>query len=759
MNRRGSIWVVTLFVGAALLAGCHTDPNVRKQKYLESGKRYAAANKYKEAAIQFSNALKIDKAYPEAHYELALAYEHLGEYPAAYSELVRTVTLQPANYKARVDLGNLSLAGGKTDDAQTQANAVMAAQPNNPDVHALLSAIAVRRGQRDLALTEIHRALELDPGRSAFHESLAILEGKDPTKVASVEDELKKAVALDPKSVNARLLLGSFYSFNNRWAEAEKVNRDAIATDPKNLAARESLAGVFLKQGNQAKAEEVLRQASIDFADNPQGVRLLADYYTRSRQMDKAKAEFASLASKYPKNVPVLKGYTRVLLQVGDFSTAQTVIASLLKVGGNDPEVLALNGIVLLNSGKANDAVNALQEAAKNFPKDAFTQYWLGKAALAKGDNALAEKSFRQSAELNPEGLEAQQELARIAAQLGDMNLLGEVADKTIAAVPAFAGGYVWRAIAEMSRNTLDKAEADLKKAMEVAPQSPQAYLQLGKLRFAQKKYPEGAALEEKALQLDPGSIEAIRLLVGYDLYEKHPDKALARLNDQIAKNPNSSALLDLLAEFQIETKNLDQAFAAAQKAMTMNPNDGEAVTLYTQIQVQRGQVVSAIGAWEQWLKVHPSDARVMAILGTLEESRGDLNKAEAYYTKALQLQPQQPIAANNLAYRMLEKGANVDVALSLAQTARQGMPNSPNTADTLAWAYYYKGTYGFARDLLEDALKADPNSATAEYHLGMVYSKLRDKTNAAAHLKKAISLAPGSPTAKSASAALNGLG
>ena len=35
----------------------------------------------------------------------------------------------------------------------------------------------------------------------------------------------------------------------------------------------------------------------------------------------------------------------------------------------------------------------------KNFPKDAFIQYWLGKAALAKGDSALAEKSFRQAAD------------------------------------------------------------------------------------------------------------------------------------------------------------------------------------------------------------------------------------------------------------------------------------------------------------------------------------------------------------------------
>ena len=52
-------------------------------------------------------------------------------------------------------------------------------------------------------------------------------------------------------------------------------------------------------------------------------------------------------------------------------------------------------------------------------------------------------------------------------------------------------------------------------------------------------------------------------------------------------------------------------------------------------------------------------------------------------------------MAANNLAYLMLENGENVDVALTMAQTARRAMPDSPNSADTLAWAYYYKGTYG----------------------------------------------------------------
>ena len=759
MNRRGSLWVVMLFVAVALLAGCHGDPNVRKQKYLESGKRYSAESKYKEAAIQFQNALKIDKNYPDAHYELAQAYVHLGQFSAAYGELARTVALQPTNYKARIDLGNLLLAGGKIDDAQAQANAVMAAQPNNPDVHAMLGAIAAKRGQKDQALNELHRALELDPNRAAFHEDLALLQAGDPTKTSSVEDELKKAVALDPKSVNAKLLLAAFYAKSSRWQEAEKTSWDAVATDPKSLSARESLTRIILKQGDQPRAEQVLRQASKDLADDPQGVRILADYYAGSGQMDKAKAEFASLSAKYPKNISVQKGYIRVLLEVKDYATAQKVVTELMKKNAKDPEVAGLNGIVLLNNGKASDAVNALMDATKNFPKDAFLQYWLGKAALSKGDSDLAEKSLRQAADLNPSRLDAEEELARIAAQRGDMNLLSDVADKTIAAAPRFPGGYVWRSLVEVSRNSPDKAEADLKTAMSVAPQSPQAYLELGKIRFTQKRFPEGVALLEQALQYDPNSVVAVRLLVSYDLYQKQPYKAFARLHAQIDKSPKNSGLYDLLAQLQIQNKNLDQAAATAQKAIQLNPNDGEAVVLFAQIQVQRGQVANAIGAWEQWSKAHPNDAGPYAILGSLEEARGDIGKAETYYKKSLQIQPEQALAANNLAYRMLENGENADVALTLAQTARRAMPNSPKTADTLAWAYYHKGTYAFARDLLEDAVKADPDSAAMQYHLGMVYSKLSDKSNAVVHLKKAVSLAPDSPTAKDAKAALQGLG
>jgi Flp pilus assembly protein TadD len=758
LYRRGPLATVVLLLAAALVAGCSGNPKVLKEKYLESGKRYNAEGKYREAMIQFSNAIKIDKNFAAAHYELSQTYVRMGDFWEAYTELQHTVDLQPTNYTARLNLGNLLLAGNKPDQAEVQANIVLKAQPNNPDVHALLSAIAVKHKDKVKALAEIHRALELDPKRAIFHENLALLLSGDPANSALVEQELKTAAGLEKKSVNAQVLLSDFYMRQQRWPEAVQASQSAISADPKNIIARETLAQAYFEQGNRAAGEQVLRQASEDLSGNPQGVRLLADYYVASGQREKAKDEFARLAAKYPSDLALQEAYVRALLQTGDSATARTLVEDLLKKHSKDPEVVALHAIVLIQQGNAGDAVNALQGAVRDSPQDAFLQFWLGKAALANGQSDLAERSFQEAIRLSPSNFEAQNALARIAAQRGDRGLLSTMADKMIATAPHLAAGYVWRAYVESRYNEEDKAEADLKTAIAMAPRDGEGYLALGKLRFGQKRYAEGDALVEQALKCDPDSVEALRLLVSYDLFMKQPDKALALINAQIEARPKNSGFYDLLAQYQVQNKKLPEAVASARKAIQINSRDPEAVMLYAQIEVMTGQTADAISVWQQWITAHPADAGAYSILGTLEDSSGNVSLAESYYRKALQIQSTQPIAANNLAYLMLEHGGDVDVALTLAQTARQALPDSPETADTLAWAYYHKGIYGFARDLLEDAVKTDPNDASMHYHLGMVYTKLQSKSDAETQLKRAISLQPGSPTAQSAQTALQGL-
>jgi tetratricopeptide (TPR) repeat protein len=103
----------------------------------------------------------------------------------------------------------------------------------------------------------------------------------------------------------------------------------------------------------------------------------------------------------------------------------------------------------------------------------------------------------------------------------------------------------------------------------------------------------------------------------------------------------------------------------------------------------------------------------------------------------------------------MVQNGQNADVALTLAQTARHAMPDSAHTADTLAWVYYFKGNYYAARDLLEGALRINPDNPSMNLHLGMTYSKMNDKNNAMQYLKKAAALQPNSTTSQTANAEL----
>src|SRR5207302_3039530 len=132
--------------------GCSRDPNKQKQKYLESGKRYEKEDKLKEATIQLSNALKVDRNFAEAHYELSKVYLKQGNLLPGYAELMRTVDLAPTNQQARIDLGNLQLAGNVPDKATEQAKAVLALNSSNADAYALLAAIAARKGDRNEAL-------------------------------------------------------------------------------------------------------------------------------------------------------------------------------------------------------------------------------------------------------------------------------------------------------------------------------------------------------------------------------------------------------------------------------------------------------------------------------------------------------------------------------------------------------------------------------------------------------------------------------
>jgi Tfp pilus assembly protein PilF len=143
--------------------------------------------------------------------------------------------------------------------------------------------------------------------------------------------------------------------------------------------------------------------------------------------------------------------------------------------------------------------------------------------------------------------------------------------------------------------------------------------------------------------------------------------------------------------------------------------------------------------------------------LGMIYENEKDYKKAQEYYEKALTINPDYPPAANNLAYIYAEQGGNIDVALNLAQKAKEQVPEDPHIADTLGWIYYKKNVPSRAIAYLKEAAEKIDNPQI-RYHLGMAYYKNGNHDLAKKELNDALKLSTDFPGADEARSTLNAL-
>ena len=740
--------ILSLALITVLFAACSRDPNVRKQKYFQSGQRYFENGKYSEAAIEFVNALKIDPDYADAHYQLAESYIKTQQWPRAYQELVRTVELQPKNYPAHVEIAKLLIAMGSFPQAQEQTELLLQEWPNEPRTHFIDANLLAAEAHFPAAIQEIQKAIALDPSDWDLYLNLALMQTKnDQTDAAELN--FKRAIELNPKAMNAHLMLASYYQSRGRFAEAEQQLRAGIQVDSKNPDPRAALARLYLAEDKKPEAEEFLRQAKRDFPDDSAGYRMLGDLYFVTGDLDNAITEYGALYQEHPKDLQVKKNYIELLILNNRVQEARQLDEEILKGNPNDDEALIYRGQLQIQRGDANAATTTLQTVVKNDPSNGLAHYHLGIGFEQLGNLETAESEYREGVRLRPDLADAQRALALLAMRKGDMTTLEQAATQMTNLRPTSPDGYALRAISYINRKQFAAAEGDARKAIEVAPQSQLGYVQMGNLKFVQKQYTDAAKAYQEALDRDLNSIDALRGLMNTYVGQKQPDLAIAAANAQIAKSPSNSGFYDLLGSALFYSKkDLSGAEAAFEKSTDLDKHNPDAWLKLCQVRAAKGQIDQAIATVQQSLKENPRNPNLFTLMGKLYESKSDWKKAEDAYQHALVLNPQDPFASNDLAKVMLQTGGNLDVALSLAQTARRGLPNSPGVADTLAWIDYQKGAYQSAVGLLQEALKLQeknkmPDNPDIHYHLGMAYEKSDHPALARQHLEQVLKINP----------------
>lgn len=739
---------------ALLMSACAHDPGVAKKKYFDSGTAYFQKGKYREAAIQFANATKVDKEFVDAHYMLAQCLLNVQDWNGAYTELMKTVELQPTNIKAQTDLAKLLVAGREYPLALAAATAVLKLDANNLDGHMLLANAAAGSGDSVTAMAEADIAVRLAPDNASAYLTRGGLDIQYHD-LAKAEQDYRKAASLDSKSVTSLTALADFYRSQSRWSDAEQAYGRILHMDPKNRNALIGLATTYGGEGFPDKAEQQVIKAKQELASEPDGYRVLGDYYFDVGREDKALAEYESLYREHPKDLRVKKNYVQLLILNNRLDEAGKLDAEILKSDSKDIDGLNYKGQILGRQGHPADALPVLDSAIKAAPDNAEAHYFRGVAYSEIGKADLAEADWREAIRLRPNMTLAQKAIAQVATRKGDYGQMISSGDQIVSAQPQSPDGYLLRGSGKLGRNDVNGAEADFQKAISLAPGSPAGYSRLGFLRLSQKSYPDAEKLFNQALDRDPNSSEALQGLVGMYLQQKNTDKAITRISEQLAKAPQNAGYYFLQGALYFSEKKMDESRVALEKSLSLDKNNESAMLLLGQVQIAQGGAASAIAGYEKAIQQNPSDPRAYVLLAALYTSQNQWPKAEDLYRRALQVEPGYSLAATKLAAGMLEHGENVDVAVSYAQLGRQGMPDSADAADTLGWAYYNKGTYGLAADLLQEAIKKSPNDANYRFHLGMTLLKSGNKTQAKANLEAVLRLDPNFPRSNEVRSAL----
>lgn len=747
--------LLALVMGA--LSACNRNPNARKLAYYNKAVRYFQKEHYRAAAIELRNALKIDPRYADAHYELAKCDVRLGYAGAAYKELIDTVELAPRNWKAQIDLGDMLLAAHQFDKARTKADLVLAQEPNNADAQALKANIDSAQGNAKQALDEMQASVKLDPS-AAKYMNLALLEQRSQNP-ADAESDYKKAVSLSPKAPLPYLELGAFYASQRRFPDAERAMQRAIEVDPKGVQPRQELIRLYLVEGQTAKAEQSARDAEQALEDNPKGYRILADFYAATGQRDKALSEYAALFREHPKDIVVGMNYTALLLQQNRTADAAKVNTAVLKRAEHAPGALIQLGQIQLREGRADKAIATLQSALKDNPDNPGMHYVLGLAFESTGQRQLAEREWREAVRERPNAVDAQAALAAAELAQKDFDGLKDTAGALVRFAPASPLGYSYLALVSAHQGDMKGAEAQAQKAIDVAPRAALGYTRMGELLTAQKRWADAEKNFTQALGIAPGFDEALRGLVTAYLAEKQPQKAITAVQAQIGRVPNDPAYYTFLGELLTGQKNYAGAEAALEKAVSLEKGNTRAWHLLGSVQLAQQHPAQASSTFEQAIKANPQDFEAWTMLGNLQEKQGQWQQAQDSFQKALQVQPGYAVAANNLAFLMLRHGEDANVALSLAQTARQGLPETPGVADTLAFAYYKKGAYDMAAGLLEEAIKKAPNDPDINYHMGLICQQRQEKAKAVQYFERVLRLDPNYESAGQIREALSALG
>jgi tetratricopeptide (TPR) repeat protein len=732
------------------LASCTRDPKRQAQRYVEQGNKFFAKGKYKEASIMYQKARQQDARSGEAYYHMALADVKLSAYGDAFRALLRAVELEPDNADAKTKLADLYLLSAG-QDKQRAPQAVQAAtdlatkilkqDPKSFDGHRLMGEIELMKGDPKSALPELQAANDakpLQPEVIMLYFQALTTDNRFP----EAETLAFQMIAKDKTYSPIYDLLYAQYFRLNRLNDCERVLKLKVDNNPKSAGFLLQLATYYIVTKRRPEAEAVIQRLTDEKA-HPDGHLLAGDFFFRLRETDRARAEYEAAIKAFPKDKALYqKRLVELFVSIGNNPEANQILAGILKDNPKDSEAIALRAALMLTTGdrdQINMAVNDLQGLVTKSPDNAILRYNLARALRAKGEIQPAILQLDEAIKHRPDYMKAREMAAGLYLTQGNSPQALKAAEEILLRDPNNLQGHLVRSAALLRVGEKDQARKELDLIVKAYPQNIEARYQVGYLDFLDKDYKAAGEVFGKLNQEYPKDHRGLVGVTETMVAAGHRDEAIKEMQKASQAEPDRRDLSLYLADLEAGAGQYDAALKLFQGLSDKDPKNADLLWRLGEVYILKGDKNSAIEKLRAATQAAPNDPKPLLQLGLLMDDTGHPDLGQPIYEQVLKLQPDNPVALNNLAYLEANKGTNLDQAQTMAQRALQKAPNSAEIADTLGWIYIKKNQSEEAVRVFQDLVTKQPKNPKFHYHYGMALYEKGDKPSTKRELEAAL--------------------
>jgi len=587
---------------------------------------------------------------------------HAEDANKAIDFLKKAFELDPNSQQIGDELAEIYYQSQRIREAVTEANGILAKDPDNLPARRLLARIYVRT-LGDLSNTSGQR-----------------------DTIARAVEQYREIVRLDPTDSDAELWLARLYRLQNEQEKAGAVLRALLAREPANENGVEQLTQLLLDEGKSEEAVTSL-QAILQRAPTPRLWELLGDAYNQIHDLPNAEQAYRKASESQPGDLNHHKELAQTLLAEEKFPEALEQYQGLVEMDADDAdnylrlaeiymhmkqldkaeqnillakqrapnnlEVIYYEATIYEDQGRIDDSIRVLSEAVTAVKSEsefaptrrrtlAILYQQLGQLYREASNYTAAVNTFEEMLRLGSE----EDRRARILIidtyrDARDISKALDAAHKAVDAYPKDHSIRVTQALLLGENAQTDQAVTQLRALLDGSPADFEVQLDIAQVYEESKRWAdaESAIHAAEKLQQDSQGKEMTGFLMGA-IFERQKkfDQAESEFRKVLALNPRNASTLNyygyMLADRGVR---LDEATALIKRALVEEPGSAAYKDSLGWAFYKQDKLPEAEDLLRQALEHESHDPTILSHLGDIYAKMGKETLAEAQWQKSVE--------------------------------------------------------------------------------------------------------------------------